>query len=123
MKLKLAAFGSELINIPEHRQDEASCPRRLAREYYAEMMEMRRRALAAEEECWEAEREISELMAAKEREEAEARRHWARAKRLMSDVFDLRKVLKGGASLKKQEHFARLKLDEKVKRLREMGTE
>ena len=62
--------------MPEHRQDEASCPRRLAREYYAEMMEMRRRALAAEEECREAEREISELMAAKEREEAEARRHW-----------------------------------------------
>ena len=59
-----------------------------AREYYAEMMEMRRRALAAEEECREAEREISELMAAKEREEAEARRHWARAKRLMSDVFE-----------------------------------
>ena len=29
-----------------------------AREYYAEMMEMRRRALAAEEECREAEREI-----------------------------------------------------------------
>ena len=62
--------------VPEHRQDEASCPRRLAREYYAERMEMRRRALAAEEECREAEREISELMAAKEREEAEARRHW-----------------------------------------------
>ena len=53
-------------------QDEV--PRRLAREYYAEMMEMRRRALAAEEECREAEREISELMAAKKREEAEARR-------------------------------------------------
>ena len=35
-----------------------------AREYYAEMMETRRRALAAEEECREAEREISELMAA-----------------------------------------------------------
>ena len=35
-------------------------------------MEMRRRALAAEEECREAEWEISELMAAKEREEAEA---------------------------------------------------
>ena len=91
-----------------------------AREYSAEMMETRRRALAAEEECREAEREISELMAAKEREEAEARRHWARAKRHMSDVFDLRKVLKGGASLKKQEHFARLKLDEKIVRLQTM---
>ena len=79
-------------------------------------MEMRRRALAAEGECREAEREISELMAAKERVEAEARRHWARAKRLMSDVFDLRKVLKGDASLKKREHFARLKLDEKIAR-------
>ena len=76
--------------------DEAPCQHRLAREYYAEMMEMRRRALAAEEECREAEREISELMAAKEREEAEARRHWARAKLLMSDVFDLRKVLNEG---------------------------
>ena len=76
--------------------------------------------MAAEEECREAEREISELMAAKEREEAEARRHWARAKRLMSDVFDLRKVLKGGASLKKQEHFARLKLNEKITRLQTM---
>ena len=42
------------------------------------------------------------------------------AKRLMSDVFDLRKVLKGGASLKKQEHFARLKLDEKIARLQTM---
>ena len=91
-----------------------------AREYYAEMMEMRRRALVAEEECREAEREIERLMAAKEREEAEARQHWARAKRLMSDVFDLRKVLKGGASLKKQEHFARLKLDEKITRLQTM---
>ena len=39
----------------------------------------------------------------------------------MSEVFGLRKELKGGASLKKQEHFARLKLDEdeKVKRLGE----
>ena len=106
--------------MPEHRQDEASCPRRLTREYYAEMMEMRRRALAAEEECRETEREISELMAAKEREEVEARRHWARAKRHMSDVCDLRKVLKGGASLKKQEHFARLKLDERIARLQTM---
>ena len=40
-----------------------------AREYYAEMMVTRRRALAAEEECREAERKIAELMAAKEREE------------------------------------------------------
>ena len=31
--------------VPEHRQDEASCPRRLTWEYYAEMMETRRRAL------------------------------------------------------------------------------
>ena len=76
--------------------------------------------MGAEEECREAEREIERLMAAKEREEAEVRRHWARAKRHMSDVFDLRKVLKGGASLKKQEHFARLKLDEKVRRLATM---
>ena len=38
----------------------------------------------------------------------------------MSDVFDLQKVLKGGASLKKQEHFARLKLNEKIARLQTM---
>ena len=43
------------------------CLTHSAREYYAEMMEMRRRALAAEEECREAEREISELMAVKDR--------------------------------------------------------
>ena len=38
----------------------------------------------------------------------------------MREALDLRKVLKGGASLKKQEHFARLKLDEKITRLQTM---
>ena len=94
-----------------------------AREYYAEMIEMRKRAVEAEEECREAEAEIGRLMTAKAREEEEARRHYARAKRLMSEIFDLRKVVKSGASLKKQEHFARLKLDDKIARLQTMTIE
>ena len=94
-----------------------------AREYYDSMMEMRRRALDEEKTCRAALEKIKELTEARERELAEARRNFARAKRFMSEIVALRKVVKKGECLKHQEHLAGLRLDEKITRLKTLPIE
>ena len=116
------------IDRQEMRLAAAKCGRGLrlvgsAREYYETMIGLRKEAAESEEGCVAAKHKAEELVAAAEKAEAEARAKMAEAKKLRSRVVQHRRIVKDGESLKNQEHMARIRLEEKMRKLATMVVE
>ena len=94
-----------------------------AREYYQTMIGLRKEAAEAEEGCIAAKRKAEELVAAAEKAEAEGRMKIAEAKKLRSRAVQYRRIVKDGECLKNQEHMARIRLEEKMRKLATMAVE
>ena len=110
------------IDRQEKRFAAAKCGRGLrlaksAREYYETMVALQREAAESEAGCAAAKRKIDELVAAVAKAEAEARAKMAEAKKLRSRIFQQRRLVKDGESLKNQVHLARVRLEEKLQKL------
>ena len=110
------------IDRQEKRFAAAGCGRGLrlaksARECYETMIELHQEAVDAEAGCLAAKRKVTELVAAAEKAEAEARAKMAEAKKLRSRIFQQRRLVKDGESLKNQVHLARVRLEEKLQKL------
>ena len=87
------------------------------------MVELHQEAVDAEAGCLAAKRKVTELVAAAEKAEAEARAKMAEAKKLRSRVVHHRRIVKDGESLKNQEHMARIRFEEKMRKLATMVVE
>ena len=116
------------IDRQEKRFAAAKCGRGLrlaksAREYYETMVALQREAAESEASCAAAKRKIDELVAAVAKAEAEARAKMAEAKKLRSRIFQQRRLVKDGESLKNQEHLARIRFEEKVRCLAALEVE
>ena len=110
------------IDRQEKRFAAAKCGRGLrlaksAREYYETMVALQREAAESEAGCAAAKRKIDELVAAVAKAEAEARAKMVEAKKLRSRIFQQRRLVKDGESLKNQVHLARVRLEEKLQKL------
>ena len=110
------------IDRQEKRFAAAKCGRGLrlaksAREYYETMVALQREAAESEAGCAAAKRKIDELVAAVAKAEVEARAKMAEAKKLRSRIFQQRRLVKDGESLKNQVHLARVRLEEKLQKL------
>ena len=110
------------IDRQEKRFATAKCGRGLrlaksAREYYETMVALEQEAAESEAGCAAAKRKIDELVAAVAKAEAEARAKMAEAKKLRSRIFQQRRLVKDGESLKNQVHLARVRLEEKLQKL------
>ena len=92
-----------------------------AREYYETIVKLHQEAVDAEAACLAAKRKVKELVAAAEAAEAEAQAKRDEAKKLRARVFQQRRIVKDGESLKRQEHMARLRFEEKVRCLGKMA--
>ena len=110
------------IDRQEKRFATAKCGRGLrlaksAREYYETMVALEQEAAESEAGCAAAKRKIDELVAAVAKAEAEARAKMAEAKKLRSRIFQQRRLVKDGESLKNQVHLARVRLEAKLQKL------
>ena len=110
------------IDRQEKRFAAAKCGRGLrlaksAREYYETMVALEQEVAESEAGCAAAKRKIDELVAAVAKAEAEARAKMAEAKKLRSRIFQQRRLVKDGESLKNQVHLARVRLEEKLQKL------
>ena len=116
------------IDLQEKRFAAAKCGRGLqlaksAREYYQTIVKCRQKSAEVAAECAAANEKAVAMTAETDRMEAEARQMLKEVSRHRSAVAKLRKVVRNGELIRNQEHKARLKFVEKVKRLGEMTME
>ena len=116
------------IDRQEKRFAAAKCGRGLqlaksAREAYQTTVKCRQESAEVAAECAAAKEKAVAMTAETDRMEAEARQMLKEVSRRRSEVAKLRKVVRTGALIRKQEHKARLKVEEKVERLATMPVE
>ena len=114
------------IDRQEKRFAAAECGRGLqlaksAREDYQTIVKCRQKSEEVAAECAAANEKAVAMTAEIDRMEAEARQMLKEVSRRRSAVAKLRKVVRNGELIKNQEHKARLKFVEKVKRLGKMA--
>ena len=116
------------IDRQQKRFAAAKCGRGLqlaksAREYYQTIVKCRQKSAEVAAVCAAANEKAVAMTAETDRMEAEARQMLKEVSRRRSAVAKLRKVVHNGELIRNQEHKARLKFVEKVKRLATMPVE